>query len=250
MLDCAAGAGMWDGDEVVAVDALGRCRWPPARQGAADQRPRVPGARSIGGSLFAALAPDVAACGGRSRTGRARRRHLSCLVGGRRRHQRQELAVAPARRRSRPPPCAAPRRHVLRHADRFVLPLLRGDLFHFHTRDGYRNDSDGMYLADAAADHGMDQDIRVCNPDGMYLADAAADHGMDQDIRVCNPATGRSQAVSLPDPSPAAGVHDSGEYVLLIGDGLTCTGALLSCHSNAAAYLQVQTFSPQHHCSD
>ena len=149
-------------------------------------------------------------------------------VGGRRRHQRQELAVAPARRRSRPPRCAAPRRHVLRHTDRFVLPLLRGDLFHFHTRDGYRNDSNGMYLADAAA----------------------ADHGMDQDIRVCNPATGRSQAVSLPDPSPAAGVHDSGEYVLFIGDGLTCTGALLSCHSNAAAYLRVQTFSPQHHCSD
>jgi hypothetical protein len=141
----------------------------------------------------------------------------------------------------------------LRHTDRFVLPLLRGDLA--HVVDSFSRNSD-TYLVDA--DGGRTCRMRRVTTGGFPLAsrDGLLLLRMDKELRVCNPATGRSQAIPLPESLPGS-AQLYGKYALLVGDGEDgdSGGAIvgrsfqvifayleLSLHRR---YLHVQTFSPE-----
>ncbi|CAL5085284.1 unnamed protein product [Urochloa decumbens] len=149
------------------------------------------------------------------------------------------------------------RRLRLRHTDRFVLPLLRGDLAHVND-DSYRRKSD-TYLVDAAAADGCK--VRRVTTGGRPLSsrDGLLLLRMDKELRVCDPATGRSHAVPLPPPETLPdSVKFNGKYVLLVGDGEDGGGGssnstgrsfqiLLACLevSPHRRYLQLVTFSPE-----
>ncbi|CAL5084555.1 unnamed protein product [Urochloa decumbens] len=151
------------------------------------------------------------------------------------------------------------RRLRLRHTDRFVLPLLRGDLV--HVNDICRRKTD-TYLVDAAAavDAGGCK-VRKVTTGGLPLSscDGLLLLRMDKELRVCDPATGRSHAVPLPPPEPLpSSVKFNGNYVLLVGDGedagttssastgrpfqILLAGLDVSPHRR---YLQLRTFSPE-----
>ncbi|CAN6169145.1 unnamed protein product [Urochloa humidicola] len=150
----------------------------------------------------------------------------------------------------------------LRHTDRFVLPLLRGDLV--HVEDSFRRKKD-MYLVDAAAAAaGGDCKVRRVTTGGFPLSsrDGLVLLRMDKELRVCDPATGRSHAVPLPPPesSSPSSIRFTGDkkYVLLVGDGedggsnsiattgrpfqILLAGLEVSPHRR---YLKFQTFSPE-----
>nr|CAB3458885.1 unnamed protein product [Digitaria exilis] len=145
----------------------------------------------------------------------------------------------------------------LRHAvDRFVPPLLRGDLF--HERHTYHHRHSDMYLADFATTKLRRVTAAAGYPvtwrDGLLLLRMDKNH-----LRVCDPATGRSQAVPLPDPPPARSAQANEEYALLVGEDAASSAAAASTAgrpfqvlfayievSKHRRYLQVQTFSPEH----
>ncbi|KAF8679409.1 hypothetical protein HU200_045753 [Digitaria exilis] len=198
----------------------------------------------------------------------------------RRRHQRQapslplDVVLAIAARTDAPTlvrfaaTCADARRRLaddpnlrgrlrLRHAvDRFVPPLLRGDLF--HERHTYPHRDSDMYLADFATTKLRRVTAAAGYPvtwrDGLLLLRMDKNH-----LRVCDPATGRSQAVPLPDPPPARSAQANEEYALLVGEDAASSAAAASTAgrpfqvlfayievSKHRRYLQVQTFSPEH----
>ncbi|OEL17018.1 hypothetical protein BAE44_0021962 [Dichanthelium oligosanthes] len=149
----------------------------------------------------------------------------------------------------------------LRHTDRFVPPLLRGDLVHTHV-GFYTDRKSELYLLDTAVtrDAAATCRLRRVTTGGFPLAsrDGLLLLRMDKNLRVCDPATGRSQTVPLPESLPVA-VQHNGKYVLLVGDGedggagaITGTGrpfqVLLACLelSQHRRYLRIQIFSSDH----
>ncbi|KAF7087836.1 LOW QUALITY PROTEIN: hypothetical protein CFC21_090996 [Triticum aestivum] len=139
----------------------------------------------------------------------------------------------------------------LQQVDRFVLPLLRGNLI--YQSHGWPKPEEELFLVDTSAPDATK--LRTASRGGFPLSSrdglVLARVGLVQELRVCDPATGRSLTL----PSQQAFPRTWGNLVLLVrGDDKGATSVcrhfqVVKAYLEMSQYggnLQLQTFSSEH----